>query len=365
MKNLTKILLMTITAVISSCSHSSEEKLFMVSGYSADNKPDIMLYKLNPEGNTEVLSSFICGDNPSFFTPGQNGLFYFVNEVGFFNAMSGGGITTLRHDHATNTLVRVSSLNQRGGGPCHITLSEDKEYLITANYGSGSVSVVRLNDSGLPERVTDTLFFGDKSHPHMSIYNSGKEIYYVSDLGLDKIYVFKLNAETGNLISADPSFIKLPEGAGPRHMVIDKDCRNLYVISELNSTISVFDIMPKNPVLKQTLSTLPEGYADTSFCADIHISSSGKFLYGSNRGHNSISIFLVSGNGRLTSVGEVSCGGAWPRNFTIDHSDRYMIVGNQRSGFLSLFTIDSKGEPIQETGNSIIFNAPACVRFIK
>ncbi|TFH49343.1 MAG: lactonase family protein, partial [Bacteroidia bacterium] len=163
----------------------------------------------------------------------------------------------------------------------------------------------------------------------------------------------------------DIPFIQLEEGSGPRHMVLDKDCRNLYVINELNSTVSVFDITTKAPVLKQTLSTLSEGYAEKSYCADIHLSPSGKYLYGSNRGHNSIVTFSVAGNGLLTLERNVSCGGDWPRNFALDGSGKYLIVGNQRSGLISLFTIERKGGAINEQGHSIPFNAPACIKFLE
>ncbi len=363
MKKLINVLLMTLAAVISSC--DNEEKLFIVSGYSAENQADVKLYKLDLEGSMELLSEFTCGENPSFFTPGGNGLYYFVNEADSFNNKPGGGITTLRLDSGTNIFTKEGALNQGGGGPCNIIMTEDKKYLLTANYGSGSLSVVALNDSGIPEKVTDKLFFGEKSHPHMVVFNSVRDVYYMSDLGLDRIYIFRAEINEGILIGYDVPFIQLEEGRGPRHMVLDKACRNLYVINELNSTVSVFDITDRSPVLKQTLSTLPEGYAEKSYCADIHLSPSGKYLYGSNRGDNSIVTFRVAGTGLLTLEGHVSCGGDWPRNFALDGSGKFLIVGNQRSGMISLFTADRKGATMKEMGYSIPFNAPACVRFIK
>jgi 6-phosphogluconolactonase len=354
---------MILAAVISSC--DNDERLFIASGYSAENQADVKLFKLNSEDSTELLSEFTCGENPSFFAPGGNGLYYFVNETDSFNNKAGGGITTLRLDTGTGTFKKEGALNQGGGGPCQITLTDDKKYLLTANYGSGSLSVVALNDSGIPEKVTDKLLFGEKSHPHMVVFNPVRNVYYMSDLGLDRIYIFRAEINEGILLGYDIPFIQLEEGSGPRHMVLDKACRNLYVINELNSTLSVFDITARSPVLKQTLSTLPDGYAEKSYCADIHLSPSGKYLYGSNRGHNSIVTFRVGGNGLLTLEGHVSCDGDWPRNFALDGSGKYLVVGNQRSGLISLFTIERKGATLKEAGYSIPFNAPACVRFIK
>ncbi len=168
MKNLFQLILICLAIFASSC--REDEKSFLVSGYSAENNPDVMLCAIDGNGSARMVSDFTAGNNPSYFTFGENNLVYFVNEVDSFNMDHGGGITTLRLDNENNKLTRESSINQGGGGPCHITLSEDGKYLITANYGSGSVSVVRLNSSGIPERVTDVIFYGERSHPHMTLY---------------------------------------------------------------------------------------------------------------------------------------------------------------------------------------------------
>ena len=361
MNNLTKILLMALSAVISSC--SNEEKLFVVSGYSAENQPDVKLCKITSEGVPEVLSEFICGENPSFFTSGRRDLFYFVNEVDTFDNKPGGGITTLKLDPATYQFTRMGAMNQGGGGPCQVTLTHDGKYLLTANYGSGSLSVVALNDSGIPEKVTDKLLFGEKSHPHMVLFNPVRDVYYMSDLGLDRIYIFRAEINEGILLGSDMPFIQMEEGSGPRHMVLDKACRNLYVINELSSTVSIVDITAKVPVLKQTISTLPEGYSGKNYCADIHLAPSGKFLYGSNRGHNSIVTFKVARNGMLTPEGHTPCGGDWPRNFAVAPGDRFFVVANQRSGELSVVPYSGKGNP--ESIRALKVTAPACINFIR
>ncbi len=359
MEKLTKILLMTLSIVISSC--TTEERVFVVSGYSAENQPDIKLFKMSSENVPETLSEFTCGENPSFFTAGRQGLFYFVNEVDSFNNKPGGGITTLRLDYRTNTFTKEGSINQGGGGPCHVLLTDDNKYLLTANYGSGSLSVVAVNDFGIPEKVTDKLQFGEKSHPHMVIFNPVRQVYYMSDLGLNRIYIFKSEITDGILLGDETTYIQLEEGSGPRHMVLDKACRNLYVINELNSTVSVIDITAKVPVLKQTISTLPDGYSEKNYCADLHLSASGKFLYGSNRGHNSIVAFRVARNGMLTAAGHTPCGGDWPRNFAVATGGKFFIVANQRSGEVSV--IESSGKSNPESIKALKMNAPACISF--
>jgi 6-phosphogluconolactonase len=361
MKNLFQLMVICLAILAASC--RGNMKTFLVSGYTAGNNPDVMLCTIDGKGSAHVVSDFIAGDNPSYFTFGENNLVYFVNETDSFNLARGGGITTLRLDKDSNKLTRESSINQGGGGPCHITLSEDGKFLITANYGSGSVSLVRLNSSGIPERVSDVIFYGDKSHPHMTLYNKRTQIYYVSDLGLDRIHRLRLDTAIGRLMTDDVPYLECEKGSGPRHMLINKSRSSLYVINELNSTVSVFNILSDTTDIRQTVSTLPEGYGEKSFCADIHFSASEKKIYGSNRGHNSIVTYKVGAGGELLLEGHQECGGDWPRNFAVSPSGRYFLVANQRSNEVSVVPAGSNQPGGRLSG--LPFNAPACVRFVK
>ncbi|MHC1733326.1 MAG: lactonase family protein [Bacteroidales bacterium] len=360
MKKQLLLLMVSLSALIISCSMG--DNTFIASGYSGDGAADVLVCRLNGNGNIEKLSETTVGDNPSHFTFGREGLIYLVNEVDTFNMKAGGGITTLHYDKKSKSLEKVSSINQGGGGPCHIEVSVDGKYLITANYGSGSVSVVKLNSEGIPEKVTDVIFYGEKSHPHMTIHNPRLHTYYVSDLGLDRVHQLKLDTTLGLLMNADIAYFSCKPGSGPRHMAIDKSSANLFVINELNSTASVYNILSDTVTVKQTVSTLPEDHTEKSFCADIHLSSSGKKIYGSNRGHNSIVTYRVGADGKLSEPSHQSCGGNWPRNFAVSPSGKYFLVANQRSNAISVVHDDgdsSGGIP------SLIFNAPSCVRFVK
>ena len=351
---------MAIAIITSSC--MKNEKLFLASGYTAENKFDVMLGSLDEKGETKTVTGLTLGENPSFFTFGRDGLAYFVNEVDTFNMKPGGGITTMRIDRKANTITQVSSLNQGAGGPCHITVSNDGKYLITANYGSGSVSVVRLSSEGIPQKTTDVIFYGEKSHPHMTIYNPRLHTYYVSDLGLDKVHQLKLDTAMGLLINASVPYFSLEKGSGPRHMAIDKAGANLYVINELNSTLSVFNILSDTVKVKQTVSTLPDNYTGESFCADLHLSGSGGKIFGSNRGHNSIITFRIGRDGTISQPSFRYCGGNWPRNFALAPSGKFFMVANQRSDEISIL---AAGGDSDEAVSILPFNAPACVQFLK
>ena len=360
MKKTLILVTVVLTAFFSSCNMG--EKTFIVSGYSGDGTADVLLCRLTGKGSIEKISEITVGDNPSYFTFGREGLIYLVNEVDTFDMKAGGGITTLRYDKKSNSLEKISSMNQGGGGPCHIEVSVDGKYLITANYGSGSVSVVKLNSEGIPEKVTDVIFYGEKSHPHMTIHNPRVHTYYVSDLGLDRVHQLKLDTTLGLLMNADIAYFNSEPGSGPRHMAIDKSSANLYVINELSSSMSVYNILSDTVTARQTVSTLPERYTEKSFCADIHLSRSGKKIYGSNRGHNSIVTFRVGADGTLSESSHRDCGGNWPRNFAVSPSGKFFLVANQRSNAISVVN-DGAGSADDIPGLS--FNAPSCVRFVK
>lgn len=360
MKNPILVLMVSLTSLLSSCNLG--DNMFVASGYSAGGGADVLLCRLNGNGNIEKLSEFTIGNNPSFFTFGRDGLIYLVNEVDSFDLKSGGGITTLRYDKKSKSLEKIGSINQGGGGPCHITLSKDGRHLITANYGSGSVSVVRLSSAGIPEKVTDVIFYGERSHPHMTLYNPRMQTYYISDLGLDRVHQLNLDTAQGLLMNASiPSFSCEP-GSGPRHLAMDRSRKNLYVINELNSSVSVYNILSDTVTVKQTISTLPDGYTDKSYCADIHLSRNGKRIYGSNRGHNSIVTFRVRSAGTLSDPSHQDCGGNWPRNFAVTRSGKFLLVANQRSNEISVMAAGSDSD---EAVSTQPLNAPACVRFLK
>jgi len=360
MKKLILYLMVILTSFLSSC--TMRENMFIASGYSGDGAADVLLCRLNGNGIIEKISEITVGDNPSYITVGKGGLIYIVNEVDTFNLKAGGGITTLRYDEENKSLEKISSINQGGGGPCHIEVSVDGKYLITANYGSGSVSVVKLNSDGIPDKVTDVIFYGEKSHPHMTIYNPRLHTWYVSDLGLDRVHQLKLDTTPGLLMNADIAYFNSEPGSGPRHMAIDRSSANLYVINELNSSVSVYNILSDTVTVRQSVSTLPEGYAEKSYCADIHLSRNGKRIYGSNRGHNSIVTFSVGADGKLSEPSQRDCGGNWPRNFAVSPSGKFFLVANQRSNEISVLPV---GGDSDEAVSNLPLNAPACVRFLK
>jgi 6-phosphogluconolactonase len=331
----------------------------------------LYIFDLNREdGAFRLLTEADAGPNPSYFCISKkNGLIYAANEVMNFKGLRGGGVTTLRYDVKSGGIEKMNEIPIPDGAPCYISLSPAYDFLFMANYTGGSIAVIRLDDKGIPVNITDTIKFkrenGKVSHPHMISFDpSGKRVY-LTDLGLDRIVIYDFNRASGRLQQIQNGIVKLPEGTGPRHFAFSSDGTKMYVIGELNSTVSVFNVDAAGELKSiQTISTLREDFKGQNACADIHIGKRGDFLYGSNRGENTIVTFRIGPDGKLSLAGHTSCGGNWPRNFVIDPSGKNLLVGNQRSGNISLFKIDEKsGIPIEPAIDQKI-NAPACLKFI-
>jgi len=248
-------------------------------------------------------------------------------------------------------------------------MSPGNDFLFVANYPNGSVAVLKLDGKGIPETITDTTLYKksepDDSHAHMIINDPAGKRVYVTDLGMDRIMIYNFDKDAGKLILVDNGIVNLPKGSGPRHFVFNADGSKMYVINELGSKMMVFNVDEKEGLkLVQTLPTVREGYEENNYCADIHIGKSGEFLYGSNRGENSIVTFRIGSDGLLTLAGHTSCGGDWPRNFVIDPSGRYLLVGNQKSDDISVFKIDKTTGLPKEPAKQSKTSAPACLKFI-
>lgn len=340
-------------------------------GYTEGDEQGISVFKLNvKKSKPELMLQCDAGPNPSFFAfSNDNNLIYCINEVMEFNGKTGGGLTTLKYDKKNGEYKKAGELTVPYGGPCHISVSSDGKYLFIANYGSASIAVVKTDKSGIPETVTDTIIYEtdstEVSHPHMIMQDPKAKHVYVSDLGLDRIMIYNFDAGTGLLHQSDNGIVNITKGSGPRHFAFNADGSVMYLINELGSTMMVFEIDEKGGLsLKQTISTLAEEFQGRSFCADVHLSPDGKFLYGSNRGENTIVIFNIDKDGFLTPGGNVSCGGNWPRNFVIDNTGKYLLVANQRSDQISVFTINKNTGILDGPPTQISLSTPACLKFL-
>ncbi|NAY91522.1 beta-propeller fold lactonase family protein [Muricauda sp. JGD-17] len=300
--------------------------------------------------------------NPSYLTISNDGKhLYAVQETADFDSL-GGGVTAFKFDNGV--LGILNSMGSQGAHPCHISLSEDGR-LAVSNYTGGNVSIFKLDQDGalVPDpQVIEHKAIDSLKVPHAHMAQFTQDGLFVADLGLSA--VMRYQNDGGKFVPSEQKALALPDGAGSRHFTFNKDENMLYVINELNATIVVFEKNTKDDYLPvQTVKTLDDNYNGANSCADIHLSPDGRFLYGSNRGENTIVIFSVDEvSGTLSLVGRNAVEGEWPRNFSLDPSGQFLLVANQYSNNIVVFKRDGESGNLEFSGETKIAN-PVCLKF--
>ena len=310
--------------------------------------------------------------DPSFIEIHPNGKFiYAVAEN------KGGTVRAFAIDPATKQLKLLNERSSGGNGPCHISLSGDGKFLMAANYGSGSVTAIPINADGTLAEPSSVIQHTGSSvnpkrqkGPHAHSINPSPDgrFAFAVDLGLDKIMIYKLNPETGKLETNTPAFAQVKPGAGPRHFTFHPNGKFAYVINELDETVTAYSYDAKTGALTeiQQLSTLPDSFKGISWCAEVRVHPNGKFLYGSNRGYDSIAIYQIDQQkGTLTLSGFQTAGIKNPRNFCLDPSGSFCVVANQDSNSICVFRVNPETGALDPVGSPITVAKPVCVRFMK
>ena len=317
--------------------------------------------------------------NPSFLAvhPQDPTLLYAVSEVDDAQGKPSGGVAALKRDPATNRLTVLNAELSGGAGPCHLNVDATGRHVLVANYGGGSVAALPIVAGGKLGPATSVIAHQGNSvnpqrqkepHAHSINLDPANRFAFAADLGLDQVLVYAFDPQAGTLARHEPPFAKVTPGAGPRHFAFRPDGKFAYVINELGNTITVFEYAADKGVLKvvQDISTLPAGHTDPSYTAEVVVHPSGKFVYGSNRGHDSIAMFTVDpATGLLTAQGQEPTRGKAPRNFVVDPTGRWLLAENQGSDTIYVFAIDQATGRLKETGTPLSVPTPVCVRFVK
>ncbi len=355
------------------------ELALYVGTYTSGKSEGIYAYRMNVETGELKRNGSTKAVNPSFLAlhagSGRRRYLYAVNEVGDFAGKSSGAVSAFSIDSTTGSLNFLNQQASMGADPCHVIVDRTGKFAIVANYSGGSVSVFPIQRNGNLGPASDVVQHHGSSvnkerqegpHAHCVILDRSNRYAFASDLGLDKVMIYRLDARAGKLRPAKEPWVQLEPGAGPRHLTFHANGKYFYVINELNSTLTAFRYDPLNGTLRsmQTVSTLPADYSGANSCADVHLSPSGKFLYGSNRGHDSIVVFAVNENtGQLTYLEHASTGGKTPRNFTIDPTGRFLLAANQQSDSIVTLGIDQQTGRLKPTGYAAEVPAPVCLKF--
>ncbi len=311
--------------------------------------------------------------NPSFLEIHPNGKFlYAVSESG-----GAGSVSAYAIDGDTGKLKLLNQKPSGGAGPCHVSIDHAGRNVLVANYGSGSASVIpiksdgRLGEpTGFVQHAGSSVNPGRQKGPHAHSVNVSTDdrFAFVADLGIDKVMIYRLDIEKGTIAANSPGFAKVRPGAGPRHFAFAPSGKYAYVINELDCTVTAFAYEPASGALTevQTVTTLPKAFDGSNSCAEVRVHPSGKFLYGSNRGHDSIVVYRVDlAKGTLTFVEHETADIKTPRNFNIDPTGKFCLVANQGGDSVVVFRINRETGALEPTGHKISITRPVCVRFLQ
>jgi len=317
--------------------------------------------------------------NPSFLALHPDGKFlYSCAEIGESQGKPGGLVEAFAIDAASGRLTALNRQNSAGTAPCHLSVDATGRCLFTANYGSGTIASFPIQaDGSLGEMASAIQHRGTVAlpqrqggpHAHFISPSPDNRFVLACDLGLDQVLVYRLDEKTAQLTPNDPPFAKVPPGAGPRHFAFSRDGKWVFVINEINLTVTTFRYDASRGTLTpaQTASTVPGDYAVTGkdSCAEIAVHPNGKFVYGCNRGHDSIAVFsLARGSGKLTLLENQPTQGKTPRHFALDPTGGWLLAENQNSDSIVVFAVDPATGKLQPTGQTLALGSPVCAVFL-
>jgi 6-phosphogluconolactonase len=379
---LSALTILTVAAFAQTAKPSSGAEMLVYLGtYTNDKSKGIYVSRLDLASGALTPPELVAETpNPSFLAVHPSGNFlYAANEVRTLNDQPGGAVSGFAVDRSTGKLTALNQQSSRGSGAVYLVVDKAGRNVLVSNYGGGSVAVLPIENDGrlkpasafiqhtAPNAATEKQV---RPRAHSVNLDPANRFAYVADLGLDQVRIYRFGSEAGSLEPSEPPFVSLDPGAGPRHFAFHPKGRFAYVINEKHVTLTAFSHDAERGGLTpiQTISTLPAGEpVEIGYStAEVQVHPSGRFLYGSNRGHNSIAVFTIDQkSGRLTFVEAKPTQGAGPRGFGIDPTGAYLLVAHQRSDSVVVFRIDPASGRLKPTGHTIALGSPACVKFVE
>jgi 6-phosphogluconolactonase len=361
-----------ISILFASCSQKKEYFLY-VGTYSENNSEGIYCYQFSEEtGELTPVAVTPNQENPSFLAISPDAKYlYAVSEVKESPQIDSGSVTAYRILDS-GQLEKINREATKGYHPCHVAVSPDGQFLVASNYTSGSLSLYRVGDDGALDASFQQIQHEGSGpdqnrqqspHAHSALFTKDGKLLVSADLGTDRIDFYKLGAE-GQFVPAGQEFVGMGPGSGPRHFDFSPDGEFIYVMNEMASTVTVLKRTGSDYQVVETVSSLPAGYDGVKAGADIHVSRDGRFVYCSNRGHNSIAVFQRGAGGKITLLENEPVQGDWPRNFAISPDGGFLLVANQRSNNISVFKVDPGTGKLDFTGKAIDVPSPVCLMFL-
>jgi 6-phosphogluconolactonase len=375
--------LLLIVPLLSVRSHAkrtaaSKQSFFVYVGtYTGPTSQGIYVFRWGGAPRAGSIALAAGTVNPSFLAQDPSGRFlYAVNEVSTYEGQKSGAISSFSIDGRTGELEFLNQVSSKGTDPCYVTLDKTGKYVLVANYSSGTVAVFpRRPDGKLGEATAVVQHTGhgpdlerqEGPHAHQIELTKDNRFAVAADLGLDELLVYRFHPADGTLEANRPAFAQLDPGSGPRHFAFTPDGKFAYVLAEMGSTVTAFGFDASTGTFDklQTLSSVPKDFQGHKEAAEIAVHPSGRFVYASNRGDDSIVVFAIGAQGRLTFVERVPTQGKTPRGFAIDPTGSYLLVANQDSDNVVVFAIDLKTGRLDPTGTILNVPTPVALEFVR
>lgn len=355
----------------------ASEPVIFVSAFKSGEEGAIHAYRFDTNtGRLTTLHRTSDVENPFFMAISPDGRFLFSIDAEEFGGQDNEFVAAYAIEGRDGKLTKLNRQSAGGTASCYLDVDHTGKSVVVANYASGSVTALPIQDDGLLSPAASFVQHRGKSidpkrqqgpFAHSIVVSPDNRYALAADLGIDKVLTYRLSSGSAMLTSnAAHPFAALPPGSGPRHLTFHPNGKRVYVINELKNTVTYFDYSADNAKLteRQTISTLPENFSGTSHTADLKITPNGKFLYGTNRGHDSIAIFRIAADGLLSLVRIEPSLGNGPQNLLITPDGRWLMCANMPGNNLIVFAIDSATGGLTATGDPISMLMPSCIRLL-
>jgi len=367
-------LVLGVVLIFSSLAATAADPTVFISAFAAGDQGAIHAFQLNLDtGSLKPMHRTTDVEHPFFLALSPNHKFlYSIHAPGQFGGKQNEQVAAFEIVGSGGELKLLNRQSSRGTASCYLDVDDTGKTVVVANYSTGSVAAFPVQEDGsLGEASSFDQHKGSSvdpgrqegPHAHCIVISPDNRFVLSADLGLDKIMNYRLDPAAAKLSPNDQPFVRTPPAAGPRHLTFHPNGKRVYVINELANSVTFFDYDPKSGFLieRQTISTLPADFDDTSYCADVKITPNGQFLYGTNRGHDSVAVYEIGSNGLLTLVEIKPSRGKGPQNLAIAAGGKLLLCANMPGNNVAVFRIDQKSGKLTDVGEPTAMPSPSCI----